>query len=92
MIDVFARRVVGSQTSTNMRTDLALDALDMGLWQRQRTGQDVTGLIHHSDRGVQGEFNWSSQHLDQEVSDRSSSAGRGQGGSSEASLVGAGTN
>ncbi len=53
VLDVFSRRVVGWQTSTNMRTDLALDALDMGLWQRQRTGQDVTGLIHHSDRGVQ---------------------------------------
>lgn len=53
VIDVFKRRVVGWQTSTNMRTDLALDALEMGLWQRQRTGQDVTGLIHHSDRGVQ---------------------------------------
>ena len=53
VIDVFKRRVVGWQTSTNMRTDLALDALDMGLWQRQRTGQDVAGLIHHSDRGVQ---------------------------------------
>ena len=65
VIDVFKRRVVGWQTSTNMRTDLALDALDMGLWQRQRTGQNVTGLIHHSDRGVQGGFNRSSQHLDQ---------------------------
>jgi putative transposase len=53
VIDVFRRRVVGWQTSTNMRTDLALDALDMGLWQRQRAAQDVTGLIHHSDRGVQ---------------------------------------
>ena len=53
VIDVFSRRVVGWQTSTNMRTDLALDALDMGLWQRQRTGQDISGLIHHSDRGVQ---------------------------------------
>ena len=31
-----------------MRTDLALDALDMGLWQRQRTGQDVTGLAQRS--------------------------------------------
>jgi putative transposase len=33
--------------------ELALDALDMGLWTRQRAGQDVTGLVHHSDRGVQ---------------------------------------
>ena len=42
-----------TQVSTNLRTDLALDALEMGLWNRQRAGQDVTGLVHHSDRGVQ---------------------------------------
>lgn len=53
MIDVFSRRVVGWQTSTSLRTDLALDALDMGLWERRRTGHDTIGLIHHSDRGVQ---------------------------------------
>ena len=64
VLDVFSRRVVGWQVSTSMRTDLALDALDMGLWERQRAGQDVSGLIHHSDRGVQGGFNRSSQHLD----------------------------
>lgn len=46
--------IVGWQVSTSLRTDLALDALDMGLWARQRAGQDVTGLVHHSDRGVQG--------------------------------------
>jgi transposase InsO family protein len=55
--------IVGWQVSTSLRTDLALDALDMGLWNRQRAGQDVTGLVHHSDRGVQGEINRSSQHL-----------------------------
>lgn len=53
ILDVFSRLVVGWQVSTSLRTDLALDALDMGLWGRQRAGQDVTGLIHHSDRGVQ---------------------------------------
>jgi len=53
VIDVFSRMVVGWQVSTSLRTDLALDALDMGLWARQRAGQDVTGLTHHSDRGVQ---------------------------------------
>jgi putative transposase len=51
--DVFSRLVVGWQVSTSLRTDLALDALDMGLWARRRCGQDVAGLIHHSDRGVQ---------------------------------------
>ncbi len=53
VLDVFSRMFVGWQVSTSMRTDLALDALDMGLWARQRSGQDVTGLVHHSDRGVQ---------------------------------------
>ena len=53
VLDVFSRIIVGWQVSTNLRTDLALDALDMGLWARQRAGQDVTGLVHHSDRGAQ---------------------------------------
>ncbi len=53
ILDVFSRMIVGWQVSTSLRTDLALDALDMGLWTRQRAGQDVTGLVHHSDRGVQ---------------------------------------
>ena len=53
VLDVFSRMIVGWQVSTSLRTDLALDALDMGLWARQRAGHDVTGLTHHSDRGVQ---------------------------------------
>jgi putative transposase len=32
-----------------MRTDLPLDALDMALWHRGRTGHNVRGLVHHSD-------------------------------------------
>ena len=50
VLDVFSRMIVGWQVSTSLRTDLALDALDMGLWARQRAGRDVTGLTHHSDR------------------------------------------
>jgi putative transposase len=53
VLDVFSRRIVGWQTSTSLRADLALDALEMGLWARRRAGHDVTGLVHHSDRGVQ---------------------------------------
>jgi putative transposase len=53
VIDVFSRRVVGWQLSKSLRTDLALDALEMGIWTRQRAGRDVTGLTHHSDKGVQ---------------------------------------
>jgi putative transposase len=53
VIDVFSRRVVGWQLAKHLRTDLALDALEMGLWTRARAGRDTTGLIHHSDKGVQ---------------------------------------
>jgi len=35
--DVYSRRVVGWQLSTSLRTDLALDALEMGLWTRKST-------------------------------------------------------
>ncbi|WP_449279609.1 IS3 family transposase [Leucobacter sp. GX0328] len=62
VLDVYSRMIVGWQVSTRLYTDLALDALRMGIWRRQRQGQYLTGLIHHSDRGVQGGFNWSSQH------------------------------
>ena len=53
VVDVFSRRVVGWQLSRSLRTDLALDALKMGLWTRRRAGRDVSGLVHHSDKGVQ---------------------------------------
>ena len=42
---------MGWRVSNSLHTDLALDALVMAIWRRQR--QDLTGLIHHSDRGVQ---------------------------------------
>ena len=51
--DLFSRRIVGWRASTSLRTDLALDALEQGLWQRGRDGQATDQVIHHSDRGVQ---------------------------------------
>ena len=52
--DVYSRRIIGWQTTYRpVCTDLALDALEMAVWQRKRTGADLTGLVHHSDRGVQ---------------------------------------
>jgi putative transposase len=51
--DVFSRRVVGWQLSTDLKTDFALGALEMGIWSRTRQGHDLSRLIHHSDRGVQ---------------------------------------
>jgi putative transposase len=53
IIDVFSRMVVGWQASRSLRSDLAIDALEMAVWNRQRAGHDLDGLIHHSDRGVQ---------------------------------------
>ena len=53
VLDVFSRRIVGWQLAQNLYTDLALDALNMGIWCRQRDGADLSQLIHHSDRGVQ---------------------------------------
>jgi transposase InsO family protein len=50
VIDVFSRRIVGWRVSNSLRTDLALDALEQALYER--TG-DLTGLVHHSDRGTQ---------------------------------------
>ena len=51
--DAFSRRVVGWQLSRSLRTDLALDALQMAIWTRVRQGKDLAGLTHHSDRGGQ---------------------------------------
>ena len=49
--DVFSRRILGWRVSTTLRADLALDALEMAIWSRGH--QDLGGLVHHSDRGVQ---------------------------------------
>ncbi|SEF38094.1 putative transposase [Amycolatopsis pretoriensis] len=53
ILDVFSRLIVRWQVATSLYADLALDALQMELWRRQATGADLTGLVHHSDRGVQ---------------------------------------
>jgi putative transposase len=53
VLDVFSRLIVGWQVATSLYTDLALDALQMAIWRRQNAGADLTGLVHHSDRGVQ---------------------------------------
>jgi putative transposase len=49
--DVFSRRIVGWATSAYHATELPLAALEMALWTRDRPGQDLTGLVHHSDAG-----------------------------------------
>ena len=48
VVDACSRYVVGWQASRSLRTDLALDALEMALWARRAVRLD--GLVHHSDR------------------------------------------
>ena len=50
IVDAFSRAIVGWRVSSSLRAELALDALEMALWAR---GPGLTGLVHHSDRGVQ---------------------------------------
>jgi hypothetical protein len=45
--------IVGWQASRSLRTDLTLNALEQAMWSRRRDGTDLTGLIHHCERGVQ---------------------------------------
>ena len=86
VIDVFSRMVVGWQLAAHMRTDLVLDALKMALGLRG-PGADVE-LVHHSDRGSQGGFNWSSQHLVMEVvRDGCGEASAGDTGDARADVV-----
>jgi Integrase core domain/HTH-like domain len=63
ILDCYSRRIVGWQLQTHMRAELVLDALEMANGLRR----PQAGLIAHSDRGSQGGFNWSSQHLVMEV-------------------------
>ena len=51
VIDVYSRRIVGWQVSTSLRSDLALDSLEMAIYSRNRA--ELKELVHHSDRGVQ---------------------------------------
>jgi Integrase core domain len=77
ILDCYSRMIVGWQLATHLRTDLVLDALEIANGLRRPT----PGLIAHSDRGSQGGFNWSSQHLVMEVV---------RGGCSRASAGGSG--
>ena len=54
VIDAYARRILGWRCSHSMTTPLVLDAIEQAIWVRDREGvTDLTGLIHHNDRGSQ---------------------------------------
>ncbi len=56
--DLYSRRIVGWSMADHPRAQLVISALEMARGQRRPD----SGLIHHSDQGCQGGFNWSSQH------------------------------
>lgn len=58
LIDIHSRKVVGWSMQETLHASIAIEALDMAI-QRQRP---APGLVHHSDRGIQGGLNRSSQH------------------------------
>lgn len=49
VLDLFSRKIVGWSMGENLRAELAGDALKMAV-RRRRAG---SGLLHHSDRGIQ---------------------------------------
>ncbi len=61
--DVYSNRIVGYSIDSRMKSRLAVAALNNAVARRG----DVAGCIVHTDRGSQGGFNRSSQHLDREV-------------------------
>ena len=58
ILEAWSRRVVGYAIGCSIDARLALAALRAAL----DTRHPPQGCIHHSDRGSQGGFNWSSQH------------------------------
>ena len=53
VIDLFSRRVVGWSMNAAMTAQLVTDALVMAIWRRGKPD----ALLHHSDRGSQGNSN-----------------------------------
>ncbi|HWF05490.1 MAG TPA: DDE-type integrase/transposase/recombinase, partial [Candidatus Angelobacter sp.] len=49
VLDAYSRRVVGWALGRTLEAELALTALRVAVVQRR----PATGLVHHSDRGVQ---------------------------------------
>ena len=47
-VGALSRRVVGWSMASHLRTELVLEALNMGLWQRR-----PDSVVHHSDQGCQ---------------------------------------
>jgi putative transposase len=60
VVDLSTKMIVGWQISNRASAQLCIEALEMA----HRNGHLQANAIFHSDRGCQGGFKWSSQHLD----------------------------
>lgn len=82
--DAYSNRIVGYSIDSRMKSRLAVAALSNAVARRA----DVAGCVVHTDRGSQGGFNWSSQHLViVEVRDGSSTASSGQSDTPEVEVA-----
>jgi transposase InsO family protein len=83
--DLFSNRIVGYSLDERMTAQLAVTALRTAVARRAPTGV----VVVHSDRGSQGGFNRSSQHLEMvEVRGGPSSAGCGSRGAKADAFAG----
>jgi putative transposase len=57
VLDAWSRKILGWSMANHLRTELVLDAMEAAVGQRR-----PKNVIHYSDQGSQGGFNWSSQH------------------------------
>src|SRR5215218_1475217 len=58
VLDAFSRRIVGWSMRDDLKAELVVDALGMAVTRRK----PPAGVVHHSDRGSQLQFNrWSQQ-------------------------------
>ena len=70
ILDAWSRRAIGYAISRSIDVRLTLAALNTAVERRK----PPPGCIHHSDRGSQGGFKWSSQHLDWSCDEHSKTA------------------
>jgi putative transposase len=64
VIDAYARRILGWSVATTMTSQLVVDAVEQGIWTRQREDKDVAGLVAHHDHGSQYLSVTYAEHLD----------------------------
>ena len=70
ILELYSRLVIGWAMGHRLTVELTEQALTMALANRS----PGAGLLHHSDRGSQGGFKWSLQHLDEGGCDEHSKA------------------